>query len=101
MKPFFFRSAKNMLRCVHSKINKCPSNVLDLVRNAIWWNLGHVERFCDVWEMINSYNNETKPDNTTSGNTATQENCSVSQALACFSKQPTGNQDICRFVWKS
>ena len=87
-----------MLSCVHTKINTCPSNVLALVRNAVWWNLGHVEKFCDVWEIVNSYNNETRPNNTTPGNTTTHGECSMNQALACFHEVSADKPGVCRFV---
>ena len=93
------RSAKNMLRCIHTKIDTCPSNVLSLVREAVWWNLGYIQNYCDIQEIISSYNNETRPGNDTQGNNATVGQCSVNQAFTCFREISVSAPDVCRFVY--
>ena len=89
-----------MLRCVHTKIDTCPYNVLSLVREAVWWNLGYAQNYCDIQEIINSYNNQTRPDNGTQGTNTTDGQCSVDKALNCFRELSMAAPDVCRFVFR-
>ena len=84
-----------MLRCVHTKIDTCPTNVLSLVREAVWWNLGFASDYCDIQEIINSYNNETRPD---TGTNTTSGQCSVDKAMSCFREFTASTPNVCRFV---
>ena len=88
-----------MLRCVHTKIYTCPSNIMVLVRNALWWNLRYVQGLCDVQEIIDSYNNETRPNNTIPGNDTTEGECSINQALSCFVEVSATAPGVCRSVY--
>ncbi|XP_060576345.1 uncharacterized protein LOC132733695 [Ruditapes philippinarum] len=75
-------SAVNLLKCADSKVKGCPTTVLEIAHNAVWWNIQSVQYICDVNDLIWSFHNGGWQTNTTELDTTGK--CSIQNAVKCF-----------------